>query len=199
MSRRRRRSRGFTAGTGIVPVIETTLSLPVHPSSPGRARRFVRDVLAAWGAARFEEPATLLTSELVTNAVLHARSRPELKLRLTDNRLWVGVADNTPVSPVRKRYGPEAATGRGLMLVERMAAAWGTTVTAQGKVVWFELSPEAGEATGLALEAEALADLADLGLTGGIDDSPNRDRSGPAGPHPRTRRPPPPGRWSTRR
>jgi anti-sigma regulatory factor (Ser/Thr protein kinase) len=179
------------------PVIETTLSLPVHPSSPGRARRFVRDVLAAWGAEQFEEPATLLTSELVTNAVLHARSRPELKLRLTDDRLWVGVSDNTPISPVRKRYGPEAGTGRGLMLVERMAAAWGTSLSDHGKVVWFELSPEA-EATGIALEAEALADLADLGLTGGGDDS-GRGRSGPPGPRRRTRRPPPPGRGSARR
>ena len=159
----------------------------------------MRDVLAAWGAAQFEESATLLTSELVTNAVLHARSRPELKLRLTDDRLWVGVSDNTPVSPVRKRYGPEAATGRGLMLVERMAAAWGTMVTAEGKVVWFELSPEAGQATGLALEAEALADLADLGLAGGSDDLRNRRLSGPAGPRPRTRRPPQRGRGSIRR
>jgi hypothetical protein len=135
---------------------------------------------------------------LVTNAVLHARSRPELKLRLTDDRLWVGVSDNTPVSPVRKRYGPEAGTGRGLMLVERMAAAWGTSITEHGKVVWFELSPEAGEATGIALEAEALADLADLGITGGSDDS-RRGRAGPPGPRPRTRRPPSPGRWSARR
>ena len=188
-----------TARAGIVPVIETTLSLPVHPSSPGRARRFVRDVLAAWGAERFEEPATLLTSELVTNAVLHARSRPELKLRLAGDRLWVGVADNTPVSPVRKHYGPQAATGRGLMLVERMAAAWGTSISDHGKVVWFELSPDAGEATGIALEAEALADLADLGITGGSDDSGKRGRSQPPGPRLRTRRPPPPGRWSARR
>jgi Histidine kinase-, DNA gyrase B-, and HSP90-like ATPase len=157
----------------------------------------VRDVLAAWGADQFEEPAMLLTSELVTNAVLHARSRPELKLRLTGDRLWVGVSDNTPVSPVRKRYGPEAGTGRGLMLVERMAAAWGTSLSDHGKVVWFELSPEA-EATGIALEAEALADLADLGLTGGGEDS-RRGRSGPPGPRPRTRRPPPPGRGSARR
>jgi hypothetical protein len=159
----------------------------------------VRDVLAAWGADQFEEPATLLTSELVTNAVLHARSRPELKLRLTGDRLWIGVSDNTPISPVRKRYGPEAATGRGLMLVERMAAAWGTSTSDHGKVVWFELSPEAGEATGLALEAEALADLADLGLGGGTDDSPRRGPSGPPGPRLCSRRPPPPGRWTARR
>ncbi len=131
---------------GIVLGIETSLSLPVHPSSPGRARRFVRDVLAAWGAEQFEEPATLLTSELVTNAVLHARSRPELQLRLNGDRLWVGVSDATPVSPVRKRYGPQAATGRGLMLVERMAAAWGTSVSEQGKVVWFELDGQSSPA-----------------------------------------------------
>ncbi len=181
------------------PVIETTLSLPVHPSSPGRARRFVRDVLAAWGVEQFEEAATLLTSELVTNAVLHARTRPELTLRLSGDRLWVGVFDGTPISPTRKRYGPDAATGRGLMLVERMAAAWGTSVSEQGKVVWFELSPEAGEAVGPALEAEALADLAELGLAGGADETPPRGRRGPFGPRLRTRRLPPPGRWTARR
>ncbi len=154
MSRRRRVRGGVTVRTGIVPLIETMLSLPVHPSSPGRARRFVRDVLAAWGAEQFEEPATLLTSELVTNAVLHARSRPELKLRLTGDRLWVGVSDNTPVSPVRKRYGPEAATGRGLMLVERMAAGWGSDRTPGGKVVWFELDGNSAPAFDI-LDVEA--------------------------------------------
>ena len=141
----------------------------------------------------------LLTSELVTNAVLHARSRPELKLRLTRDRLWVGVADTTPISPVRKRYGPEAATGRGLLLVERMAAAWGTSVSEQGKVVWFELSPDAGESTALALEAEALADLADLGLAGGPNDGGRRGSAQPPGPRLRTRRPPSPGRGTARR
>ena len=191
--------RATGAGPDIFPVIETTLSLPVHPSSPGRARRFVRDVLAAWGAEQFEEPATLLTSELVTNAVLHARTRPELRLRLADDRLWVGVFDATPLSPVRKRYGPEAATGRGLMLVERMAAAWGTSVSDHGKVVWFELSPDAAEAIGPALEAEALADLAELGLTSGTDDPPPRGRVRQPGPRLRTRRIPPPGRWTARR
>ncbi len=187
---------------GIVLAIETSLSLPVHPSSPGRARRFVRDVLAAWGAQQFEERATLLTSELVTNAVLHARTNPELTLRLSGDRLWVGVADETPVSPVRKRYGPEAATGRGLLLVERMATAWGTSVSDQGhgKVVWFELSSDGGGSTGMALEAEALADLADLGFAPRpADERRHRGRKGPPGPRLRTLPLTPPNRWLTRR
>ncbi len=117
------------------------MSLPAEPASAAAARRFVRDVLASWGAHEFEDPAVLLTSELVTNAVLHARSAPLLSLRLVDGRLRVGVSDGTPVAPVRKRYGQDAATGRGLLLVETMASAWGSEPSGAGKLVWFELEP----------------------------------------------------------
>jgi hypothetical protein len=111
------------------------------------------------------------------------------------------VADGVEVSPVRKRYGPEAATGRGLLLIERMAAAWGTepsgagppgTPGPPGKVVWFELAAGAGNGPDVALDADTLADLADLG---GHD---RREAGGPAhrrgfrGPRTRTRRPYPP-------
>jgi anti-sigma regulatory factor (Ser/Thr protein kinase) len=185
-------------GAGIFSAIESTLSLPPDPASPSLARRFVRQVLAEWGADEFEEPATLLTSELVTNAVLHARSSAQITLRLADGRLWVGVADGVEVSPVRKRYGPEAATGRGLLLIERMAAAWGTERSGPGnpgKVVWFELAAEAGGGPDVALAADAVADLADLADLGGHD-RPNAGgpghRRGFRAPRTRTRRPYPP-------
>jgi anti-sigma regulatory factor (Ser/Thr protein kinase) len=91
--------------------IESRVSLPADPSSASRARTFVRDSLAEWGAQDFEEPATLLTSELVTNAVLHARSAVEVTVRLTDGQVWVGVSDSKTGSPVRKRYGLPSARG----------------------------------------------------------------------------------------
>jgi len=101
----------------------------------------------------------LLTSELVTNALLHAHSAPEVAVGLVDGRLRVAVSDATTTVPVRKRYGKDAATGRGLLLIETMASAWGTEPVDGGKVVWFELSPpdegRAGMSAGSRLRSSA--------------------------------------------
>jgi anti-sigma regulatory factor (Ser/Thr protein kinase) len=128
-----------------VVTIESTLSLPADPKSVAAARRFVREALDQSGAPAFEEGATLLVSELVTNAVLHARTAPQITLRLNEGRLWVGVHDGSPVIPAPKRYGPNAATGRGLQLVQQVAANWGVEKDGTGKVVWFELDDRSVE------------------------------------------------------
>ena len=141
--------------------IESRLSLPAEPTSASRARTFVRELLASWRAEEFEEPAALLTSELVTNALLHARSAVEVTVRLADGHLWVGVSDAAAGPPVRKHYGTEAATGRGLLLVDRIASAWGTEPSATGKVVWFELAEGAQERAMDAISADFDADIAD--------------------------------------
>ncbi len=148
----------------------------------------MRDQLAAWGAEGFEEPATLLTSELVTNAVLHARSALEVTVRLTDRQLWVGVSDADTGPPVRKRYGPDAATGRGLMLVERIASAWGTDVSTTGKIVWFCLEPGAEEKALAALAADFDQDLADLAGGPSAGDPGGQLRPDRHGPRPVVRR-----------
>jgi len=166
------------------------VSLPAEPASAAVARRFVRDLLDAWGAAEFEDAAVLLTSELVTNALLHARSAPELNVRLTDGRLRVGVSDRTPVAPVRKRYGKEAATGRGLLLVETMASAWGTEPSDDGKEVWFELSSvhEGRPAESVEAGIGSSPDPAHGTPDHPVDRMPNRRRP-PSGPEASTRRP----------
>jgi hypothetical protein len=148
----------------------------------------VRGVLATWEAEGFEEPATLLTSELVTNAVLHARSALEVTVRFTDGQLWVGVSDGHPGPPVRKRYGPDAATGRGLMLVERIASAWGTEMSATGKVVWFCLEPGSEEKALAALVADFDQDVADLAGGPSAADPDGRLRLGRHGPRAGVRR-----------
>ena len=163
--------------------IESRLSLPADAASASRARTFVREALAAWGAEEFEEPATLLTSELVTNAVLHARSATEVIVRLADGQLWVGVSDGNAGPPVRKRYGPEAATGRGLLLIERIASAWGSESSGSGKVVWFQLRAGTASTAMDAMAADFDADLAELAELGGgaagASGGPGRDSSGP--------------------
>ena len=85
------------------------------------------------------ECAALLTSELVTNAVLHAATPMSVTLHLMTDRIRVDVADGSPVVPSIKDYATDAATGRGLTLFNTLASDWGVQPVAGGKIVWFEL------------------------------------------------------------
>ncbi len=83
--------------------------------------------------------AALLTSELVTNAVLHAATPMCVTLHVLPDRIRVDVADGNPAFPSIKEYGREAATGRGLTLFDTLASNWGVQAVDGGKIVWFEL------------------------------------------------------------
>jgi len=107
----------------------------------------VRDLLDQAGRDDLAESAVLLVSEVVTNAILHAGTPIEVTLRL-DGGLRVEVADGSEHLPVRRRYATTAGTGRGLMMLEELADAWGVQRRPGGKVVWFELGR--GAETGLA-------------------------------------------------
>jgi anti-sigma regulatory factor (Ser/Thr protein kinase) len=120
--------------------IELSTTLPPDPTSAAEARQFVRAFLADSGESRLDEVAVLLVSELVTNAVVHTRSAPEVTARLDGGRLRVEVEDESPTPPVRHPYDPRAGTGRGITLVGELAAAWGSEPVGTGKIVWFELN-----------------------------------------------------------
>ena len=109
------------------------------PVSAGQARGFVEAALADAGLDDLAYTATLLVSELVANAILHSGTPLEVVVRCGDDRVRIEVHDGNPQLPVRKYYSNMSGTGRGLMLVERMSAGWGSERTAGGKVVWFEL------------------------------------------------------------
>jgi anti-sigma regulatory factor (Ser/Thr protein kinase) len=83
--------------------------------------------------------AALLTSELVTNAVLHAATPLCITLHILPDRIRVDVADGNPSFPSIKDYGRDAATGRGLTLFNTLASNWGVQAVDEGKIVWFEL------------------------------------------------------------
>jgi GAF domain-containing protein/anti-sigma regulatory factor (Ser/Thr protein kinase) len=83
--------------------------------------------------------AALLTSELVTNAVLHAATPMSVTLHILPDRIRVDVADGNPAFPSIKEYGQDAATGRGLTLFNTLASNWGVQAVDGGKIVWFEL------------------------------------------------------------
>src|SRR3954470_16853174 len=94
------------------------------------------------GAGRDDlvEPAVLLVSELVTNALLHAGTDIDLVAEVDGGGLRVEVGDGSPHLPSRRRYAATAGTGRGLMMLESMVDDWGVTRHRRGKTVWFRLS-----------------------------------------------------------
>ncbi len=125
------------------------------------ARRWARGVLAAWDADEFEWELSQLLTEVVTNAVLHAGTpvRIVLEQDVPSGRLRCEVSDDSPVLPRMRRHSTEATTGRGLQLLDSVAAAWGVEPLATGKTVWFEVDG-AGDAS---LGEDLAALLADLG------------------------------------
>ena len=81
----------------------------------------------------------LLTSELVTNAVLYARSDVVLRVSLDAAVVRISVHDDSPMAPVPRSPGREDTSGRGLALVDVLATTWGVALNGNGKEVWFEL------------------------------------------------------------
>ncbi len=83
--------------------------------------------------------AALLTSELVTNAVLHAATPMSVTVHVLPGRIRIDVADGDPTFPTLKEYSRDASTGRGLTLFKALASDWGVQPVEGGKIVWFEL------------------------------------------------------------
>lgn len=96
--------------------------------------------LRGWGLVDLVDAAVLLTSEVVTNAVLHARTAVTLTIEREDDAVRVGVSDRSPVTPAMRNHSETATTGRGLHLIENLASSWSVEGDANGKTVWFRLS-----------------------------------------------------------
>lgn len=116
------------------------LLLHDEPQAASVARRFVADRLSRWGWPQVVDDAELCTSELVTNAMLHARSDARLLVQAGTDGVRVEVHDGSRQVPTRGSARAAAMTGRGLLLIEAVASAWGVEPDAHGKSVWFELS-----------------------------------------------------------
>jgi anti-sigma regulatory factor (Ser/Thr protein kinase) len=118
-----------------------SLDLPAEATSPGEARRWARTVLSGWEVAPDTVDAVQLgLSELVTNAVLHARTGVRVELDAGQTRLLVLVSDaGTHGIPEARPAEPTDNRGRGLSVVEAIADGWGSEQTSHGLTVWFEV------------------------------------------------------------
>jgi anti-sigma regulatory factor (Ser/Thr protein kinase) len=117
-----------------------TTTLEARPQSARAARLFVEAMLREWRREHVTDLVTLLTSELVTNAVVHARSPVDLDVDCLHDGVRVCVHDRGEGVPVRRHVSIEATSGRGLALVDTLARRWGIDPEPAGKAVWFEVS-----------------------------------------------------------
>ncbi|MEU3535711.1 SpoIIE family protein phosphatase [Streptomyces murinus] len=134
--------------------------------SVATARSFVRDTLQGWGFADIVDDAVVLTSELVTNAVVHAGTHAEVLCLRTDDGVRIEVSDQYPERevPLQNSASPMASPdregGRGLQLCAALASRWGVDYTPTHKHVWFQLNlperPVGTRTAGPALPADLL-------------------------------------------
>jgi sigma-B regulation protein RsbU (phosphoserine phosphatase) len=138
----------------VTATIVRRVRLPAHQSSPGAARAAVRAVIVQAGLEDVADEALLLTTELSTNSVVHARTDLEVEIVADPTGLTVTVMDQR-VGPLtsgewvngRRGAGSSAALsvhelgerGRGLLLVDQLSSCWGTLHYPTGKGVWFRL------------------------------------------------------------
>jgi anti-sigma regulatory factor (Ser/Thr protein kinase) len=117
--------------------------LPRALASSPTARHFVRDVLREWGLDGVQQDAAVVVTELVNNAIRHTQT-PSLRVtvcRVSAATVRVGVIDRSPrLVPERLRsVSPLGTSGRGLVLVDAVAQAWGYTRWPWAKLVWADL------------------------------------------------------------
>lgn len=117
------------------------LALPSDAPAVRLARQVTRDVLAAWHLGQLEEAAVLLVSELVTNAVRHARDTGAIGLELasTGTQLRVEIQDGDPSWREMDSLADCDESGFGFLVVDSLADRWGLRRVCAGKAVWAEL------------------------------------------------------------
>jgi anti-sigma regulatory factor (Ser/Thr protein kinase) len=120
------------------------IELAADVASSSTARRFIHEALDQ-AADEVRANAVFLISEVVTNAVLHARGPLTIEVRQKGRAYRIAVSDRSRTPPAPKGHRVDDATGRGLHLLDRLAAAWGWAPSRTGKVVWFDV-PEPLEA-----------------------------------------------------
>jgi anti-sigma regulatory factor (Ser/Thr protein kinase) len=126
------------------PELTAGLDLPTAPESARAARHFAHAALTEWRLTALADDVDLVISELITNALLHARADRRavegasirLDLEYDGDGLYCRVTDSSALPPTPEEAGDTAESGRGLLLVEALSASWGWKPEAQGKVVW---------------------------------------------------------------
>ncbi len=116
---------------------------PADPEGLSAARHMIRAAVRAWGAAERSEEIELVADELITNALLHTDGEAVVNIRMphsVERRLRLEVEDHSSSLPRRREPGEAGVSGRGLLLVDRLADVWGVEPRGGGKCVWCEFN-----------------------------------------------------------
>lgn len=111
------------------------------PEALSSARHMIRAAVRAWGAKERADEIELAADELTTNALMHTDGGAVVTIRVmagSERRLRVDVEDRSSALPRRRDAGDDGVSGRGLMLVDRLADVWGVESRGSGKCVWCE-------------------------------------------------------------
>jgi DNA-binding NarL/FixJ family response regulator len=128
----------------VLDVVEAVLDqrrtqLAADVRSSAGARRFMEETLRRWQCGDVLDIVNILVSELVTNAITHAKSEAEVTVLLTPTSIRIEVTDTGEGTPQAKELVHEGTSGRGLAIVDVMSSAWGVEPRERGKTVWFEV------------------------------------------------------------
>ncbi|MFD4525339.1 ATP-binding protein [Streptomyces sp. NPDC058470] len=152
--------------SGVAAERRFRFELAAHPGSVARARRLTDAWLSGWAVCEDTcDTATLVISELVTNAIVHtAGERVFCELHHDDDLVRIAVRDEgcTPGQPRPWPQRPDEEHGRGLLLVDAVCRAWGAQETGPGLLVWAELEHSGERRSPDRLDADTGARL-DLG------------------------------------
>jgi anti-sigma regulatory factor (Ser/Thr protein kinase) len=121
---------------------QASADIPATIHGPAVARGFVAALLDARGLERLTYLAQLVVSELVTNAYQHAPGTDSFELELsgTDDHLRISLADGSAIRPTLAELDQDAPRGRGMRIVQAIAARWGAEEHHGGKRVWAEMA-----------------------------------------------------------
>ncbi|MFF3209617.1 SpoIIE family protein phosphatase [Streptomyces sp. NPDC002886] len=116
---------------------------PGDPEALVSARHMIGAAVRAWGARDRADEIELIADELIVNALMHTDGPAIVTLRVLtgpERRLRVEVEDRSSALPRRREAGDSGVSGRGLMLVDRLADVWGVESRGNGKCVWCEFT-----------------------------------------------------------
>ncbi|WP_436840264.1 SpoIIE family protein phosphatase [Streptomyces flavofungini] len=124
---------------------------PNDPEALAEARHMIRAAVRAWGARDRADEIELAADELITNALMHTEGTAIVTLRVVsgaDRRLRVDVEDSSSALPRLRAASDDGVSGRGLLLVDRLADVWGVDSRGVGKCVWCEFIVPSRDGTG---------------------------------------------------
>ena len=129
------------APTRPTELYQRRVRLTRKPAAAAEARSQVRVAIREWKAPVDHDIAILLTSDLVTDAIVHGEGDTvALAIRCSRGHLRIDVYDKSRYRPVGANDLVDAGTGRGLVLVAALSADWGSFRTPAGKALYFTLA-----------------------------------------------------------